>query len=317
MTTRSALPIAALLCLGAAIATAQSGTLTTYTTTWNNFTRSYLVYVPPTLGSNPPMVVCLHGTQTGTQAAALATAAAGCTAGMAWNQALADPNGILMVYPIATWKPAANGVTGYAFWESYNTATYFPAAPDDSGFIRSLILQMEQPVAASTASVPAFNVNPGRVFVTGQSSGGMMTERVGIDSADLVAAIAPILPTLWVGNGANIPNPVQAISVLEIHGDVDQTVLYCGGGFYGWGEHNVPTAGADVDVNFWLAADGFAPNPTPLCSGTTTTSVSSLDFRNGNGVEVEFLRMRGVGHIYKGWISGAAWEFFATHGRTQ
>jgi polyhydroxybutyrate depolymerase len=300
-----------------AAAPAQAGTFLQYNAAWNGISRMYSVYIPPNLPPNPAMVMVLHGT-VNAPLSSIATAINFCTNGMAWNGGLADANGFLLVCPVSTWKqgPANDATGGYFFWDSEGMDNYFPTPPDDAGFLRSLILQMEQPVSASTSSVPTFGVNPKRVFVTGMSSGGMMTFTMAETSSDLIAAIAPVSASIWVSNAAmKLAAPAQPVSMIEFHGDADTTIAYCGGLFSGWGEVKLQTASVDQDVNFWLSADGFPPNPNNLCANGGSTSITSLDFRNPNGVEIQFIRELGFGHVYRAWVSGAAWEFFSTHER--
>lgn len=155
---------------------AQQGTLTTLTMAWNGRQRMYSLYLPPVLPLHPAMVVCLHSTATAPQNNPPLFRCRD----MGWEYQ-ADLSGFLLVVPISSWKPNVVTGSGWFFWESYNTSTFFPNPPDDSGFLCCLIQEL----------VAQYKVNPGRVFVTGSSSGGMMTHRVGIDSSDLVAAIAP------------------------------------------------------------------------------------------------------------------------------
>jgi len=277
---------------------AQKGTFTTYTTTWNGFQRIYAVYVPPKLAANPAMVMCLHQTVPGPQNNPPTVL---CAQGLGWNQ-YSDMFGFLLVTPVSTWK-SGGAAGGWFFWQAYNTNSYFPIPPDDSGFLRNLIQTLS----------PQYNVNPARVFVTGFSSGAMMSHRMGIDSADLVAAIAPVSGAVWVGT-STLPSAAMPVSVLEYHGDADPLVKYCGGTLFTWNEA-VPTPAMDADVNYWLAQDGMSANSTPLCSsGTPTPNLYSLDFKSGN-VEVEFLRELGVAHTYHTSLDAAIWAFFAGHGR--
>lgn len=289
---------------------ASAQTITTFTTTWNGLSRTYTVYVPAKPQPSPALVMVLHGTMNGTQSASLAAAIPACQSGMVWGGGLQAANGYILVCPVATWKPGVNGAAGYRFWEADTTASYFPVPPDDAGFLRSLILQMELP-----ASKGGYGVDPKRIFVTGMSSGGMMSHTMAKHSSDLIAAIGPVSGTLWVGTPETAvpPNPV---SVIELHGDQDTTIPYCGGNkFNGWGEGGVATPSADVDVNFWLAADGLPSNITPLCTGTTVTGVYKVSIRGANGVEVQFVREIGVPHSYLSWATGMIWEFFNNHGR--
>ncbi|HET6179509.1 MAG TPA: hypothetical protein VFE61_21460 [Candidatus Sulfotelmatobacter sp.] len=229
---------------------------------------------------------------------------------MGWD-VLADANGFLLICPIASWKPGGkNG--GIFFRQAYNTSSYFPSVPDDSGFLRRLILVME-----GSPSLGGFSVDPKRVFVMGMSSGGLRTHRMCRDNADIVAACAPLSGTVWIGVPTpKLPSPRRSASIIEFHGDADPTISYCGGLFWGWQEGGIPYPSVDVDLNYWLAADGLGPNTTPPCSNGQPSKGSKLDFKSSDGkTEVQFVRELSSAHTYKQWAIAAAWEFFSTHGR--
>lgn len=276
----------------------QTGVFTTYETTWDGLTRQYSVYVPNLLHSPPGVVVCLHAT---VNAGSTAPPLTYCQQDMGWEK-IADRYGFLVVMPVSTWSAIGSGQW---FWNAYNLAPLFAISPDDSGFIRNVI---------QTVSTQ-YGVDPMRVFAVGMSSGGFMSHRVGIDSSDLVAAIAPVSGGIW-GDTSEIPNIVSPISVLEYHGDKDNTVPYCGGNsVHLWGA-KIAIASVDDDVNYWLVQDGFPPNLTPLCTaGTPTSNVFSVDSAL-NGVEVTFIRELNYGHTYDSSVSEAIWEFFLTHPKT-
>jgi polyhydroxybutyrate depolymerase len=300
--------LALVLCLLVCVAHAQKGKFTTHTKVWNKLTRTYSVYVPPVLQEHPALVIAMHGT---TVAAETDPPLTICTQSMGWN-ALADANGFLVVCPISTYIPGGPD-GGRFFWESYGREEDFPDAPDDSGFLRSLVIQVEKPVSAG-----GYGVDLKRVFVTGFSSGGMMTQRMCVANADVVAACAPESGPLWVGNpNIVIPSPSQPVSIMELHGDEDTTVPYCGGQFWTYAHGLIPVPGVDVDVDFWLKADGLGPNTTPLCtSGDPSPSVFGVDFKSANDkTEVQFVRELGFAHTYKTWTASTTWEFFAAHGR--
>jgi len=292
--------LGAFVLLWSSLLFAQKGTVTQFSLTWNGVIRSYSVYVPPVIPTNPSLVMCLHSTIISAKSAPPTTL---CQQwGWEW---VADFNGFIVVAPISTWKPNGNSGSGWWFWQSYNTDSYFSVPPDDSGFLRAVLQTV----------IPGHNVNASRVFVTGSSSGGMMAHRVGIDSSDLVAAIAPISAIAWV-NTPGLPNAKNPVSVLEYHGDADTVIHWCGGTFGQWGESVIPTPSVDADVNYWLAQDGMPPNRTPLCTnGVPTPGLFSLDFRSDDGVEVEFIRQIAEPHGYSTPETTAAWAFFAAHGR--
>ncbi len=282
---------------------AQQGTYQTINTTWNGIPRSYFVYTPKVLGPNPQLVMALHGTFAGPQSAAPPNICK--TQGL---DIMADPLGVILVCPVASWK--AKGASGTRFWNSYGTDADFPVKPDDAGLLRHIILQMEQPVANGGYGVS------GVYGVVGMSSGGMMAHRLCIESADLVAACAIESGNLYVGaTPPAIPFPSQPVSILEMHGDADTTLYYCGGMFAGWGNGKVYTPSVDVDVDYWLQADGLPANQTPLCTGgSPSLGVSGIDVRAGS-IEFEFRRLVGYGHQFNWWETSAAFEFFSEHGR--
>jgi poly(3-hydroxybutyrate) depolymerase len=299
--------LACVLCLLGCLAQAQKGTFTTYTERWHNLTRIYSVYVPPVLPPKPALVIVLHGTAIVPQSQPPLTV---CTRSMGWDS-LADANGFLLVCPISSYLPGTP--TGRFFWESYGLESYFPAVPDDSGFLRSLMLLMEQP-----ATRGGFGVDPARVFVMGFSSGAMMAHRACIENADKVAACAVASGPLWAGNTPVVPYPSQPVSIIELHGDIDATLRYCGGTF--WPLPNQPKVSSpsvDVDMNYWLTADGLPPNLSPLCTlGQPTRNVFRLDSKSLDGrIEVQFVREAGLDHTYQAWTISSTWEFFSTHGR--
>src|ERR1700722_7171340 len=296
------------------VAQAQLGTFTTYTTTWNNLTRTYSVYLPPALQPNPALVLVMHGTAITTQSDPPLDV---CTTGMGWN-ATADANGFVLVCPIATYIPGSPN--GRFLWDSYGLDSFFPAPPDDSGFLRSLILLMQQPTSSG-----GFASDPSRTFVMGFSSGAMMAQRVCIENSDLVAACGVASGTLWAASQApTVPLPSQPVSIIELHGDADPTLEYCGdNNFFPLpNEPAVSVPSMDVDVNYWLPADGLGSNPTPLCSdGAASPTVFRVDSRSSNGqtgqtVEVQFVREIGYVHTYESWTISSTWEFFSTHGRS-
>ena len=86
---------------------------------------------------------------------------------------------------------------------------------DDVGFIGALIdkLSIDYPV------------DPKRIYATGMSNGGMMTHRLGIELADRVAAIAPVVATVF----GDEREPTRPVPALMINGMLDKSVPFRGG----------------------------------------------------------------------------------------
>jgi polyhydroxybutyrate depolymerase len=272
----------------------KQGTFTTYTTTWNNLTRTYSVYVPTTLPANPAMVFCLHET---------IPDATGTKMPIHWCnnwKTYANEYEYILVSPVSTWNQAI----GKWFWDAYELDYLFADPPDDSGFIRNLI---------QTLTVE-YNVNPSQVFVYGLSSGGFMAHRVGVDSGDLIAAIASSSGMLWAST-SNSTTPAGLVSVLQCEGSKDTVVPPCKGSLNAWGQTNLPDATVDGILDYWLAQDGLPPNTgATMCTGTKLTpGVTGYDALGANGVEVQYVLQEGVGHGCSSTWPATINEFFQTH----
>lgn len=85
----------------------------------------------------------------------------------------------------------------------------------DIRFIRAVISQVQQGVCT----------DPKRVFATGFSFGGMMSNAIGCEMGDVVRAVAPMAGSLWSGCGTS-SNRVAAIFV---HAKDDNVVPYSAG----------------------------------------------------------------------------------------
>lgn len=276
----------------------QGGTYTTYATTWNNLPRQYAVYVPATLPANPPMVFFLHGTA--------ANGAVPPYQMVPQWELMARQNQFVMVWPISTFEPRAS----QWYWDAYDLDFSFTSPPDDSGFLRNLI---------STLTT-AYAVNPKAVFVAGMSSGAMMTERVGVEISDLVAAIAPVSGPLYMKQITDCFTPLTPaapISVLELHGDADPLLPYCGQSPKSlWGETGLTLASVDQTVNYWMQANACTNYVAQsLCANSAPAAgVNGQDATGCNGgVEVKFVREVGVGHAWLPTSFATVWQFFAAH----
>lgn len=153
-------------------------------------------------------------------------------------------------------------------------------------------------------------IDPARVFLIGHSNGGYMSYRMACERADIIAAIAPL-----AGNAASQPascTPSQPVSVLHLHGTMDETVPFASG-----------TNGAVASTTQWAQKNGC---------GTTRTSGAAIDIEaNLAGIEtrtetvdgcpatgkVELWSIEGGSHIPV-FITGFAqiwFDWFQAHAR--
>jgi poly(hydroxyalkanoate) depolymerase family esterase len=289
-----------LLCSSLAFAGTPTGQLTKFSTTWNGLPRYYAVYVPKVPQAAPALVLFLH-----------ATSANASTNPPYYNQEpwelLADQYGFIMVWPVSSYNHRA----GEWYWDCFFMDFSFPVHPDDVGFVRSVITN----VAA------AHSVDPNRVFVTGMSSGGFMTHRLGAEASDLVAAIAPVSAQVDVeqaGNTFVLPPILAPISVLDMHGDRDNTVPYCGAASKTyWGEPALIVPSLDDTARYWRTQNSCSDSVPRLCTkGFATKGVFGLDAVScNNGVEVKFVREVGIGHEWVPGTETTVWSFFQKHAR--
>jgi polyhydroxybutyrate depolymerase len=162
--------------------------------------RQYLVHVPPGYdGATPvPLVVDIHGWMSNAEQ----------QRAISGTRAMSDAKGFLVVYPDG-WRNAWNA----------NICCGNPDL-DDVGFIRAV-------VAAVAAQA---NVDPRRIYATGLSNGGAMSQRLACDAADLFAASAPVaFPIAY--KPATGCQPSRSIPVLTVMGLTDMLVPYTDGGF--------------------------------------------------------------------------------------
>jgi poly(3-hydroxybutyrate) depolymerase len=321
--------------------TVNPGTFIDSSMVYNGITRYYEIYLPGGLAAIPAMVLMLHGTQstpfTGSDPTPIIT--------LNWGwQPLADQNGFILVKPASTYDPTTQkwnwnaycmdgvpdcspfGSNGGAFPYAEGCGSDDSECPDDSGFIRQLIVTL-------TAQ---YNVNPNQVYVAGFSSGGEMTERVGFEISDLVAAISPASGQLVAEQGIVPPSmmplppyPLDSIAVQEWHGTEDTNLWPCN---YGTTKYNAVVFTLDtVDdtFNFWQTA------PVNSCTSLLTTQPLCLNGAPNNAndapmlgipgltgndatgcsnnAEVQFIWEPGVGHSWQQQYNAQRWSFFAAH----
>ncbi len=273
---------------------------TTRTLTHDGIQRSYILYVPASYNSAKPVAVVLvfHG---GTGNGERAVRRSG------FNE-VADQNGFIVVYPngtsrlsndiLLTW----NGGTCCGFAQEKNV--------DDVGFVRAILTDLQ-----SLATIDAK-----RIYATGMSNGGILSQRLACEAADVFAAVAPVSGTL----NFSPCKPSQPISVIEFHGTGDQHIPYDGGA----GPQslvNVDFASVQDSVGFWTSFNGCNSQPQ-------TDSFNDIQHEVWTGcagsTSVELYRIIGGGHAWPGGQGGWAgsdqptqtisasqliWEFFAAH----
>src|ERR1700737_1270 len=142
---------------------AQPGT-TCQSLTINGATRTYLVHVPTNFQkSSSALVIVLHGSGGNGLGMEIGTG----------FSTLADQAGFAVAYPDGLLE-SSGGQTNWAY--------FFNDFTDDVGFLRHLINALQ----ASTQP------DPKRIYLTGLSSGALMSNRLGVQLSDLLAGIGVV-----------------------------------------------------------------------------------------------------------------------------
>jgi poly(hydroxyalkanoate) depolymerase family esterase len=278
----------------------QPGTIIDSTMVWNKITRYYEVYLPANMPANPAMVLMLHGTNFAKPPQT--------PINLMWGwQSVSDKYGFLLVKPASTY----NAKSGQWNWDAYYMDEAFQAPPDDSGFLRQLIINL-------TAQ---YNVNPSKVYVAGFSSGGQMAHRVGVEISDLVAAIIPASGTIV---GQPTPPPitlpgaaVAPISVQEWHGTADTGIPPCNNGITKYSGYKFWLATVDDSFNYWVQQNACTQlqNTQPLCVNQQPNPQTNGNDATGctNNTEVQFIWEQNLAHSWNQKEDTVRWQFFAAH----
>jgi len=261
--------------------------------------RSYLLYVPTSVDWDKPvpLILVFHG---GTGNGKSARVMSG------FNE-VADRHGFIVAYPdgtghlsddiILTWN--GGECCGYA--QKNNV--------DDVGFARAVVAHVQSQV----------NIDSKRIYATGMSNGGILSQRLACEASDLFAAIAPVAGTL------NFPNcdPSEPLSVIEFHGTADLHLPYAGG-VGAESLAGVDFASVTESIQFWVAANHCEIEP----QSESFADIQHETWNCPGNVNVELYAIIGGGHAWPGGRGGwpgadqptqsisasqLIWDFFAVH----
>jgi len=208
----------------------------------NGLARHYRIHTPKNYSEKAhyPLVIVLHAFKDNPLQIEIYT-------GMS-NKA--DQEGFVVVYPKGTNSNADHHLS----WNSgYCCGVALRQDVDDVNFISSLIDEIKKTYA----------VDAKRVYIVGFSNGGMLTYRLGAQLTHKITAIAVVAASIggqfedFPAN--NIPQPLQPLAVLALHGQKDDTVLY-NGGINKKGDGNFWPVSQSID--FWVKNNKCVGQPT-------------------------------------------------------
>jgi polyhydroxybutyrate depolymerase len=229
--------------------------------------RPYQKIVPPAASSgNPiPLVLVLHGyTSSGAEQVS--------DFGL---EKLANDKGFIVAYP-----DGVKDAVGNRFWNADDACCDFfgPQALDDVAYLTAVIDDVKK----------HHTIDPKRVFVVGHSNGAFMSHRLACDRADRIAAIVALAGDVW--NDDAKCDPSEGVSVLQVHGTLDETILYTGGwlvrAWYPSAKNSVSTWGAKNQCTGALAPTGTPMDLDSSLSGAETTSEAFSGCAPGTAAEL-------------------------------
>ena len=180
---------------------------------------------------------------------------------------LTDPEGVISLYPDGTTKTMGPG------WNVGPCCSN----DDDLEFTREMIKYVREKAC----------IDPQRIYATGFSMGGGMSNHVACMMSDVFAAVAPAAMDLNKTNSAQCTK-ARPISVINFRGTADNVCRY-GGGDSGFND-GLNFLGAEGTFKYWAEADG--------CTGSPTTNKDGCqEYSNcKDGVKVVLCTKQNGGH---------------------
>lgn len=193
-----------------------------------------------------------------------------------------ERRGLLLALPEGT-----RNLEGHQFWNATEACCNFDhSTVDDSAYLSAMITDITRHYA----------VDQRRVWIVGHSNGGYMTHRLACEHADQIAGIVSLAGMQNIDPSAC--SPVAPVSVLQLHGTGDSTVMFAGAG----SPQRADSYPSAVDTAAeWARMDGCQSGPTlgdyrVLTTDGAQTQVSSWSHCN-NGSQVQLWAILDGGHV--------------------
>jgi polyhydroxybutyrate depolymerase len=254
-----------------AVQAQQKGAWQEGTLAHGNLTRHFRYYAPANLPANAPVVILFHGGRQSMRK--VFEERAGGT--QAWL-ALADRHKFLLVVPNGVNSESGDTNGDKQNWNDCRQQGAAIDQIDDVGFTSKLIDWAGE----------KYQVDRTRVYATGASNGGMMSQRVAIELGNKVAAIASFI--------GNMPEPneckaaTRSVPVMMANGTEDPIMPWAGGEVAGGGGKVLSTP---ATLNYWLKVNRVE-GVTPV-----TTQLPNLDPRDRSKVQLDRYEPRSNGAV--------------------
>ncbi|MAQ69701.1 MAG: hypothetical protein CMD23_01225 [Flavobacteriales bacterium] len=260
---------------------------------WDKIDREYLLYMPPGIQENAPLVFVFHG---------YSGSAIDIMEYCGMND-IADENGFAVCYPQGTQDDWGNNFfnVGYDFQNNIEI--------DDVSFIVALAEYLQEIHQLSTVNT----------FSTGMSNGGDFSYLLACQASGTFRAIAPVAGTMMEEIYNNC-NPIESVPIFETHGTDDDVTYYDGDpqNEDGWGVYlDIPTI-----IEYWVNQNNLSNLLIDTIPDNITWDNSIIErhiYSSENSTnEVWLYKVINGGHDWPGsWggnmdvnISEEIWNFF-------
>lgn len=242
-----------------------------------NETRSYYLYIPSTYNNTnkTPMLIALHGRNGDGQRMATLTD----------FNSRADQGKFIVVYPDGKQDS----------WNYLHDIPGSAGGADDSDFLYQVIDEVKQ----------NYNIDSKRMYLTGISNGGFMTQRLACNKNFQIAAFASVAASAYAIMPAYCNNNYP-VNILYLHGTEDRLVPWQGLGIKDdTGTQQRVTLSMTESLKFWSNRNGCSDYVTrrdiPPKDNSTQSRVRVFSANQCRGnTEVELYAIIGGGHNWPG-----------------
>ena len=242
--------------------------LNNISTTFDNLSRSYHIYVPASYSDTEPIPIFfnLHGG---------ASTAIGYLNSIGNMRPIADTANFIIIYPQATTDSSGNPTWHLGGENSKSTSV------DDVGFVSHIIDEVSS----------IYSVDLERVYVTGFSNGGYLAYEIACLLSNKIAGIGSVAGHMFIDT-YNYCDPSHPTPLINIHGTED---FYDGiAGYY---------LDQNLSNRYWTEYNNTDPDPViTYIEDTNTQDGSTVELHswlNGdNGISVVHFKVMGGGHSY-------------------
>ena len=145
-----------------------------------------------------------------------------------------------------------------------------------------------------------YSVDKSRIWAMGHSNGGMMAYRLACDLSDKITAIAVVTGALMDPTCS----PTKPVSILHIHGNLDPTILFHGGGKF-------------ENPSIFHSVQDMADKNS--CTGSPKESSDAIEERYiwvcTNGVETQLVNYQDQSHAWANGYTEEILRFLFAHPR--